>query len=295
VYGRPADRLIALAQRVLAEVPADGDDSDAATSVVDARAFAAAARAEIDWYRARDAEFEAHARIREDVSSLIVTGAMLCISSAYRVSSRRVPALLHHEVGTHLVTRHNGMAQSIRLFATGLAGYDALQEGLAVLAEYLAAGLTAGRARILAGRVLAADAAAERATFIDTFRMLVDDHGFGQRGAYHIAMRAHRGGGHTKDHHYLRGLVELLAYLAKDGPLDTLFVGKIGLSHVDVVQELVLRGILTPPAIRPRYASGPGASERLAACRSMDVVELLSRGTSDADGSRIEGLEEVAG
>jgi mannose-1-phosphate guanylyltransferase/phosphomannomutase len=69
---------------------------------------------------------------------------MLCISSAYRVSSRRVPALLHHEVGTHRVTRHNGMAQSIRLFASGLAGYDALQEGLAVLAEYVCGYVAAG-------------------------------------------------------------------------------------------------------------------------------------------------------
>ena len=47
------------------------------------------------------------------------------------------PALLHHEVGTHLVTHVNGTHQPIKVLGVGLAGYDETQEGLAVLAEYL--------------------------------------------------------------------------------------------------------------------------------------------------------------
>jgi len=306
VYGRPSASLLTSARAVLAALPAgassdDGDpegadgDGREGGRTLDARGFAAAALAEIATYRSADADFVADARIRDDVSGLIVSGATLCISRAYRVSQTRVPALLHHEVGTHLVTRHNGMVQPIRLFGTGLAGYDALQEGLAVLAEYLVGGLTAARARVLAARALAADAVADGAAFLDTFRMLVGQHGFGHREAYNIAMRAHRGGGHTKDHHYLRGLVELLRYLANDRPLDTLFIGKIALSHIDVVQELVLRGILRPPALKPRYASEPGAAERLVACRRMDVIALLSRDAGARDDAGRGLLEEVTG
>ena len=33
-------------------------------------------------------------------------------------------ALIHHEVGTHLVTQVNGMAQPVKVLGTGLAGYD---------------------------------------------------------------------------------------------------------------------------------------------------------------------------
>ena len=44
----------------------------------------------------------------------------------------RVEALLSHEVGVHLFTYFTGDAQGLRLFRSGLAGYDGLQEGLAV-------------------------------------------------------------------------------------------------------------------------------------------------------------------
>ena len=61
---------------------------------------------------------------------------------------------IHHEVGTHLVTQVNGMAQPVKVLGTGLAGYDETQEGLAVLAEIACGGLTSFRLRQLAGRVL---------------------------------------------------------------------------------------------------------------------------------------------
>ena len=71
-----------------------------------------------------------------------------------RCSRRAPPALLHHEVGTHLVTQANGSHQPIKVLGVGLAGYDETQEGLAVLAEIACGGLTAFRLRQLASRVV---------------------------------------------------------------------------------------------------------------------------------------------
>ncbi|MCH5599357.1 flavohemoglobin expression-modulating QEGLA motif protein [Niabella ginsengisoli] len=60
--------------------------------------------------------------------------------------------MLQHEIGTHVVTYYNGKAQPLELFSIGVPGYEELQEGLAVLAEYLNDGLTNSRMRTLAAR-----------------------------------------------------------------------------------------------------------------------------------------------
>ena len=79
-----------------------------------------------------------------------------------------------------------------------MAGYDELQEGIAVLTEYLVGGLTTTRLRLLAGRVIAASNLIDGATFIDTFRELNEKFDFTQRIAYIITARIYRGGGSNK-------------------------------------------------------------------------------------------------
>ena len=121
---------------------------------VGAAALAAAAQIEIDRYRERYPELEATVQLREDVTSLMVSSGSLLVGSGMHFTTRRVNPLIQHEVGTHVVTYWNGAAQRLKLLATGLAGHDELQEGLAVLAEYLVDGLTPARLRTLAGRVM---------------------------------------------------------------------------------------------------------------------------------------------
>ena len=86
-----------------------------------------------------------------------------------------------------MLTYYNGRAQPFRQLYSGLAGYDALQEGLAVLAEYLVGGLTRPRLRLLAARVLAAQSVTDGASFVDCFRQL-EGQGFDQRTAFGIAV-----------------------------------------------------------------------------------------------------------
>ena len=113
------------------------------------------------------------------------------------------------------------------------------------------------------------------AGFVDTWRLLAREHGFGARTAFVVALRVHRGGGFTKDAVYLRGLRDLLAWLSGGSSPDPLLVGKVGLAHADAVQELVLRGVLRLPALKPRYLTDPAARERLEACRGAGVLDLV--------------------
>jgi len=207
---------------------------------------------------------------------MLVSGDQLLVGGRTRVPKRRVEALLQHEIGTHLVTRYNGHVQPLEQLEVGLAGYDGLQEGLAVLAEYLVGGLNRLRIRVLAARVVAARHLVGGASFIDTFRLLDRTYEFSQRTAYTIAMRTYRGGGLTKDAVYLRGLLQILRYLREDGEIEPLYIGKVAASHLPLIAELRIRRVINPPALRPRYLDGPKSDAKMKRLRSgMSVLELL--------------------
>ncbi len=216
--------------------------------------------------------------LRSDVTGLMVSHGNLLVSTRTNVPSARVEALIQHEVGTHVLTYHNGRAQKLRHLYTGLAGYDALQEGLAVFSEYLVGGLSRPRLRLLAARVVAARWMIDGATFIDCFRELKGGHGFAARTAFVVAMRSYRGGGLTKDAVYLRGLGQILDLPGTGGRLEPLLIGKIAANHIPIIRELRWRGVLREPPLSPRYLDDPAALERLQRARSgMSVMELLKR------------------
>jgi len=220
----------------------------------------------------------AQAIVREDMfSGLLCSGGDLLIGQQTRVPTNRIRALLQHEVGTHLLTYYNGLAAPFQQLHAGFAGYDALQEGLAVLSEYLVGGLSRPRLRLLAARVVAAAQLVNGATFIETFRLLDRHFEFPQRTAYTISMRTYRGGGLTKDMVYLRGLSEMLDYLRGGGDLDPLFVGKIATDHIPLIRELRLRQVLKTPPLKPTYLDDPQVLSRLEQLRQgRTVLELVS-------------------
>src|SRR5690606_9154010 len=109
---------------------------------VDAEEFAGMARAEIEYLQQKYSGLESKAELRKDVVGVSVYRGVLKINNNFKVQRRRAKALIQHEVGTHVVTYYNGKAQPFRLFSTGVPGYEQLQEGLAVLAEYISGGLT---------------------------------------------------------------------------------------------------------------------------------------------------------
>lgn len=278
VFG-PADAaLIGQANTILASVPPHTHD-DSVSDFVDAQTFARHAEAEIGRMRNAVPDLPATVQIRDDVPGLVVSRGHLLIGREARVAKARIEATVQHEVGTHILTYYNGRHQPFRQLHTGGAGYEELQEGIAVLSEYLVGGLSRPRLRLLAGRVLAADHVARGAEFVETFRMLHDDHSFSQRAAYTITMRVYRGGGFTKDVVYLRGLRGLLARLAEGVSLADLFIGKFALHHLDLIEELKWRKVLKPALLRPSYLDDPKAQarlQRIASSTHPDILDLMA-------------------
>jgi uncharacterized protein (TIGR02421 family) len=241
--------------------------------------FADLAAEEVHAYRSDHPAFGVLPVVRDDIySGLLVSRGNLYIGAQITVPVSRADALIQHEVGTHMVTYHNGREQPLRLLATGLPGYGELQEGLAVLGEYLAGGLDLERLRTLAARVVAVDAMSHGAEFVDAWRLL-GEYGFTQRAAFTITTRVYRGGGLAKDAMYLRGLAAILDYLAEDCEFERLFLGKFALKHLPVVDELLLRKVLAPPAVLPRYLQRPDAIARLDLLRQGQSVIELVKGT----------------
>ena len=261
LYGRITDDLRSSATSILQNVPAR--DGARAQKQVSAAQFVIRAQEEFGRLRQIPAQMNGQIIVDKDVSSLMVSSGNLIVGADMSFPRNRVEPLIQHEVGTHVVTYWNGRAQPFKLLATGLAGYDELQEGLAVFAEYLVGGLTAGRLRTLAARVEAVAARLNGASFVETFRLLNDGFGFSKRMAFMITMRVFRGGGLTKDAVYLRGLQSVINYLAKGGRLDTLFVGKIAAEHTSVIEELQRRQVLNPPPFRPSYLDQPDSHYRI--------------------------------
>lgn len=275
LFGRVKDRLHQLAQEILMETPARSRD-EAKGGKVDAESFAQRATQEFDYYRAIFPDFKARAEVSSKVAGIMVSRGKLLINKKLKTPSSRINALLQHEVGTHLLTYYNGRAQPFRQLYCGLAGYDELQEGLAVLSEYLVNGLGRPRMRQLAARVVAAKQMVDGASFVETFRLLDRNYEFSQKSAFTITMRVYRGGGLTKDAVYLRGLQTILKYLGSGGDIEPLFVGKMAAEHIPVIQELQFRHVLHPPPLRPRYMQDAEAIERLEKVRAgLSVVDLL--------------------
>jgi uncharacterized protein (TIGR02421 family) len=276
LYGAVSPTLLATAEQLLDDIavppPAKGPSLDAV-------AFAERADAELGRYREVCPDIAVRVAVRDDGTGVIFANGELIIASTTRVPVSRVEALVQHEIGTHVVTYVNGLRQPLRLLAAGLAGHEETQEGLAVLAEYLVGGLTQGRLRQLAARVVAVHQMVEGNSFVDVHRSLVDA-GVPRTLAFTIAVRVFRSGGLTKDAVYLRGLIDLLAHLRAGGDLDVLWLGKMALADAPLVEELRSRAVLREPALRPNYLDGPAAQARLHRAGAVASLADLTGGSA---------------
>jgi uncharacterized protein (TIGR02421 family) len=269
-YGHVEGGLLELAHEILDRIPPGAR----AKRNLTATQVAARANRELDHYRGQYPELTALVHVSESAAGVMVENGDLFIGSDTTVAEARVEALLQHEIGIHVLTHVNGSAQPVRMLSLGLAGYEETQEALGVLAEHLCCGLRPQRLRVLALRVVAAQSLGERAGFRHTFDLLVS-HGCSRHLAFMTAMRAHRSGGMTKDALYLGGIIRLLAYLRDGGSLDALLVGKISLADEPLVVDLLERGVLVEPPLRPRFVESAAALDRLAEIRDgAGVMEL---------------------
>ena len=250
-----------------AAILAAGGSSRPRGESIGAREIAAAAAALAQSYQVVDPAFAPAIQVRDDIAGLMVSGSKLFVGTNIVIPADRLQALLAHEVSIHLLTHFNGAAQRLAIFRTGLAGYEGIQEGLGVFAEWATGGLTRSRLRLLAARVVAVAAMERGATFIDVYRTLTREHGFSRRGAFGIAARVFRSGGFAKDAIYLQGFRAITSLVAAGAPLNPFWLGKIALSHVPAIEELLQRELVRPPLFKPSFLEDETAAKRIADLR----------------------------
>ena len=272
VYGVPSAALIRTAESILKNT----DNNTADRAMLTCHDFAALARKEIKYYQSRFDRENIELEIRDDVTGLLVSNGKLLIGKKIKIRKERAKALLQHEVGTHVLTYYNGKKNPLQQLAVGLAGYEELQEGIAVLGEYFLDGMTTNRLRILASRVLAVASMIEGIRFHETFQRLVDECGLKEYRAFNVATRVYRGGGLTKDMIYLKGLVKVINYLAQGGSFELLYTGKFGLRHIPVIEELKHRKIIATPVLPNHYEEDSYQEKLQSLKKDMSLLELLN-------------------
>lgn len=273
LYGVIQERVLETAKHILKTYP-KGEIIEGSKRF-NSTEFGEHAQREIDHYAQKFPDLDLGIEVRDDVAGIMVSKSKLLINNEMNLDATRCDALIQHEIGTHILTYCNGKSQPLKQMYEGFEGYDQLQEGLAVIAEYLVGGLTVNRLRLLAGRVIAVNSMVNNATFIDTFNLLRTSYAFPNRVAYYISMRVYRGGGLTKDAVYLAGLIDLMSYLENGGKLEPLYTGKFNTTHISLIEELLYRNVLQPP-ILPSFLDRIEVKERLKKLRSgMNIVDLV--------------------
>lgn len=251
LFGRIDENLLEIAKGLLVAIPVSKREKKKDVMLLDE--FVSLAKEELNYLKAQFSEVQTDIMVRDDIEGILVSRGVLCINNKFSVERSRARALIQHEVGTHITTYFNGKAQPFRLFYNGVPGYEQLQEGLAVFAEYLCGGLNSGRLRTLAARVVAVHQMVAGHSFIDTFFLLTDKYHFSQEHAFSITMRTYRGGGLTKDAIYLKGLISLMEYIQEGNDVMPLLIGKIRQDYLPIIDELTYRKLLNPIPITPRY------------------------------------------
>ncbi|WP_299228092.1 flavohemoglobin expression-modulating QEGLA motif protein [uncultured Psychroserpens sp.] len=170
----------------------------------------------------------------------------LVLRKNHKFSMNQLKVLTNHEIGVHMVTTFNGLAQPLKVFSNGFPNNVETQEGLAVYSEYMSGCLTIKRLKELAYRVIAVDTLNKGYNFADTFDLLYSQYKLNRDTAYAITLRVHRGGGFTKDHQYLTGINQIYKYAKSGGDLDVLLTGKVTLDYADTIKKLQNRGLAIP-------------------------------------------------
>jgi uncharacterized protein (TIGR02421 family) len=171
----------------------------------------------------------------------------LILKKGVMFSKRNLAALVHHEVGVHMVTTINARLQPIQLFNIGLPMNTLTQEGLAILSEYFSGNLSTARLKEIGLRVIAANLIVKGYEFKETFARLIEEYKMNPEKAFYLTTRIYRGGGFTKDYLYLRGFRDILRYYRAGKNLNHLLIGKTSLAYADLIQEMIERRMLKPP------------------------------------------------
>ena len=165
------------------------------------------------------------------------------INKNERFTSLDLERLKIHEIGVHYLRYYNGHKMNVKILETGTANYLETEEGLAAYAENEKGVLSKAQMFVYAGRVIATHYALKK-SFYEVFQIL-KKYGFTNKVAFAITYRSKRclndtslKGSFTKDYVYLKGFYSVSQY-AKKYEIKDLFIGKIGIDDVKLVQKFI--------------------------------------------------------
>lgn len=209
------------------------------------------------------------------------------IKQTARFSARDLAVLEVHEGWIHIGTTLNGLSQPVATFlGKGPPSSTVTQEGLAIIQEIFTFHSHPERIRRLTDRVETIRAAEEGADFLQCYKLLVDQ-GRDPRASYQTVYRAFRGslpsgcGPFTKDVSYSRGFILIYNFIrlaVRQGMasrIPLLFVGKIRLSDLGIVHQLVEDKIVQPPRyLPPPYDDLRGLSAWMCYSNFLNTIDL---------------------
>jgi len=188
----------------------------------------------LDW-TAKEGEIASNAVVLPQQKTLM-------IKKGRKLSERDIKRFIVHEIYTHVLRAEFGLRQPYKVFAMGLANYEATEEGLALFKEKRARVQDKSTIKGYAIRVLAVDKAL-RSSFRETFnflRTLTDE-----ENAWNLTLRVKRGLGHTKqkgaftkDYSYLHGYYEVTNFIKNQSGLHLLHYGKINTKQALLIPSI---------------------------------------------------------
>ena len=176
-------------------------------------------------------------------AAAMALNTVLLVKKNRKFSDHDLKILSNHEIGVNMLTTINGMNQPLSIFFHGFSNNHLTQAGLAVFSEYMSDSLTLKRMKEFAYRVLAADSLIKGYSFSDTFDLLYSQYKLDKETAWFITLRAHRGGGFTRDYQYLSGLKKVYDYYSEGKDMGKLLTGKVAIEEVVLIQKLQELGL----------------------------------------------------
>lgn len=255
-FGTPSSVLLTSAMSVLknreaCDLPARGEDVLTAEQAVPLFEEVLTRYGLHDW----------QVSIRDQIVARVTVGShYVYLRRDATFSKANLPALIAHEIETHVLTAENGNQQPYDLFRRGFANYLDTQEGLAIynqnrfLSRY-------HEKRFGPARIILATAYALEHSFADTRTYLEQELGYHGEKALSKTIDIKRGliyteepGGFTKGIVYFRGLRAIEHFVSEGGDLKRLYIGKIALEDLDLLEQIP--GV-KPPLLLPEFLREP--------------------------------------
>lgn len=235
-------------------------DDEKTSEIVDVQRIKEIFEKEIDNY-GFEADVEITKNITAEIMVLNFRRKVLLKQGSY-LSLDSVKALVHHEIGVHMVTTMNAVNQSLNIFKLGFPNNTYTQEGIAVLTEYLSGHLTIRRLKELALRVVGVDLMINGLDFKSVYHEMNHSYYLEPKDAFILTTRIFRGGGFTKDHLYLKGFIKILKLWESGKSLNPLLIGKNSVHYYDIYKEMIARELANPPDYITSILKNPVKSKK---------------------------------